>query len=343
MSLTSAALTLLFAWLGFGYWALILGNLLAATFQAGLFIRTRPHRYAWPRLKELRVPLRFGSHLMASSIITTASLNLDDLVAGRQLGPSALGIYGIAWSLANVPLEKVTTMVTTVIPGYLAVVRSDLSEVRRYLRHLTEGMALLTFPACVGLALVAQEFVAVALGSKWHEAVAPLQILASYAAFRSIVALLSKVLTAMGNPRFVMWNDLATLLLMGFAFVVGSHWGVAGIAWAWVVAYPIVVIPLYHKTFKSVEMTLSEYVGAIRPALEATVIMTLAVLAVRRLVSATPPLARLCVEVLTGAIAYGAVLFFRHRERAGRFLQLAKALAPHRVPKPEGSGTRIYL
>lgn len=326
MSLVSAALALLFTWLGLGYWALILGNLLGATFQAVLCIRTRPHRYAWPRFQELREPLRFGSHLMASSIITTASLNLDDLVAGRQLGPSALGIYGIAWSLANVPLEKVTTMVTTVVPGYLAVVRSDLSEVRRYLRNLTEGMALLTFPACVGLALVAQEFVAVALGSKWHDAIAPLQILASYAAFRSIVALLSKVLTAMGKPRFVMWNDLATLLLMGFAFFVGSRWRVAGIAWAWVVAYPIVVIPLYRKTFKTIGMTVSEYLGCVRPALEATAVMTLAVLAVHEFVSTTPPLVRLCAEVVTGVIAYGAILFFRHKQRTGRFLQLAKSL-----------------
>jgi O-antigen/teichoic acid export membrane protein len=277
-----------------------------------------------PRFDALREPLRFGSHLMASSIITTASLNLDDLVAGRQLGPSALGIYGIAWSLANVPLEKVTTMVTTVIPGYLAIVRSDLSEVRRYLRNLTEGMALLTFPACVGLALVAQEFVAVALGTKWHEAVAPLRILASYAAFRSIVALLSKVLTAMGNPRFVMWNDLATLLLMGFAFVVGSRWGVAGIAWAWVVAYPIVVIPLYRETFKTIRMTLIEYLASIRPALEATTVMTLAVLAVHQIFLTTRPLVRLCAEVLTGIIAYGATLFFRHKDRTERFLQLAK-------------------
>jgi teichuronic acid exporter len=325
-SLVSAVLALLLAWWGLGYWALILGNLLAGMFQAVLFIRTKPHRYAFPRLDTLRQPLRFGSHLMVSSIITTASLNLDDLIAGRQLGPSALGIYGIAWSLANVPLEKVTTMVTTVVPGYLAVIRSDLSEVRRYLRNLTEGMALLTFPACVGLALVAEEFVAVALGSKWHGAVAPLRILASYAAFRSIVALLSKVLVAMGDSRFVMWNDLATLLVMGSAFFVGSRRGVAGIAWAWVVAYPIVVIPLYRKTFKTIEMRLSEYLSSIRPAIEGTAAMTLAVLAIHQFFLATGPLSRLCAEVVIGFLSYGAILLSRHRERTGRFLQLAKIL-----------------
>jgi len=323
-ALVSALLTLLFAWLGWGYWSLILGNLLAGTFQSVLLIRTRPHRYAIPRLSVVHEPLRFGGHLMVSSIITTFSRNLDDLIAGRQLGATALGIYGIAWSLANVPLEKVTTMVTTVIPGYLAAVQTDLAAVRRYLRNLTEGVALLTFPACVGLALVAREFVPIVLGSKWHDAIAPLQILAAYAAFRSIVALLPKVLTAMGNPRFVMWNDLATLIVMGSAFYVGSRWGVAGIAWAWFFAYPPVVIPLYRKTFATIEMQVGEYLECIRPALEGTLVMIVGVLTIGRILGPAPLFARLVVEVGTGGALYSGTLFLRHQKRMARFGQVVR-------------------
>jgi len=327
-ALFSAFLTLLFAWLGWGYWSLILGSLLAGVFQSILLIRARPHHYAIPRMSSVREPLQFGGHLMVSSIILTFSHNLDDLIAGRQLGPSALGIYGIAWSLANVPLEKVTTMVTTVIPSYLAAVQNDLGAVRRYLRNLTEGLALLTFPACVGLALVARKFVGIVLGGRWQDAIAPLQILAVYAAFRSIVALLPKVLTAMGNPRFVMWNDLATLIVMGSAFYVGSNWGVAGIAWAWVVAYPLVVVPLYRKTFATVQMQLGEYVGCIRPALEGTIVMTVAVLSLQRIPNRIPPIGQLILETCAGAAVYAGILFLRHRERLMRFRQLVKLFRP---------------
>jgi teichuronic acid exporter len=323
-ALLSALLTLLFAWLGWGYWSLILGSLVAGAFQSVLLIRTRPYRYAIPRFSSVREPLRFGGHLMVSSIILTCAHNLDDLIAGRQLGPSALGIYGLAWTLANVPLEKVTTMVTTVIPSYLAAVQNDLAAVRRYLRNLTEGLALLTFPACVGLALVAREFVPIVLGNKWHDTIAPLQVLAAYAAFRSIVALLPKVLTAMGNPQFVMWNDLATLIGMGSAFYVGSRWGVAGIAWAWVFAYPLVVIPLYRQTLATIEMKAGEYLECVRPALEGTLVMIVAVIAIRILLGPAPLLVRLVMEVGTGAATYSGILFLRHRERIARFGQLVR-------------------
>jgi len=203
-------------------------------------------------------------------------------------------------------------------------VQTDLAAVRRYLRNLTEGVALLTFPACVGLALVAREFVPIVLGSKWHDAIAPLQILAAYAAFRSIVALLPKVLTAMGNARFVMWNDLATLIVMGSAFYVGSRWGVAGIAWAWFFAYPPVVIPLYRKTFATIEMQVGEYLECIRPALEGTLVMIVGVLTIGRILGPAPLFARLVVEVGTGVALYSGTLFLRHQKRMARFGQVVR-------------------
>ena len=83
----------------------------------------------------------------------------------------------------------------------------------------------------MGLGLVARELVPVALGKRWEGVIAPLEVLSVYVAVRSIIPVLSRVMTAVGNARFVMWNDLAALCFLPIAFFVGSHWGVAGIAW----------------------------------------------------------------------------------------------------------------
>ena len=56
--------------------------------------------------------------------------------------------------------------------------------------------------------------------------IAPFQVLCVfYAAIRSIVALLPKVLTAVGNARYVMRVELTGLVLMPIAFWIGSHSG----------------------------------------------------------------------------------------------------------------------
>jgi len=260
--------------------------------------------------------------LLASDVYES----LDNFTAGRVLGSGALGLYGIAWTLAHVPVEKVTSMVTMVVSSYLVAVKDDLGAVRRYLRNLTQGIALLTFPACVGLGLVAREVVLVVLGHKWEGAIGPLRVLSIYAAFRSIVALLPKVLWAFGDARFVMWNSLAMIFVLGPAFYIGSHWGITGIAWGWVAAYPWVVLFLYREVFAKIEMSVAEYIKSFYPALEGTILMALAVeSAGYALPSSLSPLLRLVVKIAVGVVVYGGVLLLRHRQRVFAFVELAKS------------------
>ena len=330
-AIVAAAVTLGMAYFGFGYWALVWGNVVATVVRTALIVMARPHRYAIPRLSTIREPLLFGWHVLVSLVALNSYQRLDNLTVGRVLGQTALGFYGMAWTLANVPLEKVTSLVTTVVPSYLAAVQKEPAQLRRYIRALTEAMSLITFPATVGLGLVARELIPLALGHKWDGVVLPLEILSIYAAFRSIIALLSKVLTAVGNPRFVMRDDLFALAILPIAFYFGSRWGTGGVAWGWVAAYPLVALPLYWKTFQTIGMKTGEYLRALRPALDCTLIMTAAVLLLKWKMPMSFPLAiRLVIEVTIGSIMYASAAFLFHRERMKAFLELARSFKRNR-------------
>lgn len=324
-AILAAAISLAMAYLGFGYWALAWGNVFGNIVRSVLIMLARPHYFAMPRLKEIREPLLFGWHVLVSLVAMNSYATLDNATVGRVLGRAALGFYGMAWTFANIPLEKITTLVTTVVPSYLAALQKTPGEIRRYVRTLTEALSLITFPATVGLGLVARELIPLALGPKWQGVVLPLEILSVYAAFRSIVALLPKVLTAIGNPRFVMRCDLFGLVLMPTAFFVGSRWGTAGVAWAWVVAYPLVAGLLYWKTFTSIDMKAAEYIRGLRPALDSTIAMSGAVLLLKWLFPHSPSLIeRLVMEIAVGIITYVGVAFLFHYQRMKAFLELAK-------------------
>jgi PST family polysaccharide transporter len=319
-SIVGAIATLMLAYFGWGYWSLILGNLARHTTRSALVVAARPFPFALPRLNRLRKPLTFGWHVLVSVVASSAYEKLDNVTAGRMLGQAALGIYGMAWTLANVPMEKLTSLVTTTIPTYFAAVQTEPAALRRYLRTLTEALALTTFPATIGLALIARDLIPFALGHKWDGVIVPLEILSVYVTFRSIVALLGKLLTAVGNPRFVMWDDLAALIILPTGFYIGSRWGTPGIAWGWVAAYPLVAVPLYWKTFKTIEMPVGEYWRALRPALHGTLAMILAVSLLKWSLHPRGPLPlRLVMEIATGAIAYVATLLLLHRERMAMF------------------------
>ena len=339
-ALIAAVATLGMALLGFGYWALLLGNMVAGLVKTVVIQRVRPTRLRWQRLSSIREPLRFGWQVSVSVMAMNSYQRLDNFVAGRMLGPSALGFYATAWEIANVPIEKVASLFTTVIPSYLAAVQDEPAALRRYLRGLTEVIALGTFPATVGLSLVAREFVPVIFGHKWDGMVAPLQVLSFYAAVRSIVALLPKILTAIGNVRYVMWNDLAALIILPVAFYVGSHRGTVGIAWAWVVAYPVIVLPLYRKTFQAIDMKVGEYFRALRPATNGTIVMIVCVAGARfKLPPSWPVLFRLLLEVVIGAVVYLATLWLLHRDRLVVLIQTAMKLLPRKTRVAQESTT----
>ncbi|HTT25189.1 MAG TPA: lipopolysaccharide biosynthesis protein [Candidatus Sulfotelmatobacter sp.] len=329
----SAVVTIVLAWFGFHYWALVLGNLLSEIARCAIILRIRPYRFAWPRMATVRGPLIFGGRVLISGFAWSTYNTLDNVTAGRVLGQSALGLYGMAWTIANTPLEKVVSLVTTLIPAYLSRVQTDIAALRRYVRSITEAIALATFPTTIGIALVAGEAIPLVMGVKWSGMVAPLQVLCVYGAVRSIVALLPKVLTAVGNARFVMCAELAGLFLMPVAFWIGSHWGITGIAYGWVFAYPVIAIAEFWKTVRTIEMRVSDYVRSLRPALDGCAAMIAAVLLLKRLIpSSQSAWHRLFLEIGCGVAVYVAALLLLHRERTRHYLNIAKRM---RGPKLE--------
>jgi hypothetical protein len=99
----------------------------------------------------------------------------------------------------------------------------------------------------------------------------------------------------------------------------------------WVVAYPIVALPLYWKTFATIRMETGEYLSALRPAIDGSLFMTAGVLLLRwRMPSAVPLAGRLVMEIVVGGITYVGIEFLFHRPRILAFMQLSRSFRSRR-------------
>ena len=319
-----------FAFLGFRYWALVIAFLLSSLVTTVLSYVQRPHALAWPVAKEIKGAITFGSHLVGSRIGWYLYTNADFFVVGRVLGQTALGAYSFGWTFATAPLEKVTSLIGRVSPPIFSAVQNESAALRRYVTSLTSGIALLTVPAGIGLALVTRDFVEVALGDRWLAAVGPLRLLALFAAARSVVPIVSQAGTNIGLAREVMYNSIASAVVMPLAFLIGARWGTSGVAAAWLVAYPVVALPLFRAVFKRIEMGVPQYLRALWPAISSTIVMIPMVLLAQWALNSWPSPARLAAEVMAGAVAYiGAVRLLHHAE----FLEAIRMVRGLREPE----------
>jgi len=211
-------------------------------------------------------------------------------------------------------------------------------ELRRYFLILTELLAYLTLPVSFGIAVTADLLVRIVLGPQWDAVVVPLQVLCLYAAFYSCQILNAHVLLWTGQFRANMWLNVLAAVLLPIAFYIGARGGLPGVAWSWVIAFPLVNVPAFIISFRTIRIGIGAWLNAIWPALSACLAMCGAVLALRGVLpEALPAPVQAAYSVAAGALVYVAVLwwFFRRRVLAVvDFLRLIRSRAPAEVSRP---------
>jgi teichuronic acid exporter len=341
-SILAATANLTMAMSGFGYWTLALGPLIGATVYAILVVAQNPVGFRLPRLATIKEPFAFSSHMLVSRFAWYGFSNADFAVISKALGSTALGAYTIGWTLSGMAVEKITALVGRVTPAFFSAVQNDRAALRRYLLLVTEGLALVTFPVCIGLALIAEDIVLLAMGERWTPAIVPMQLLAIVATFRSIQPLIPQVLVALRQSRRNMNNTLLTVLVLPLGFYVASRWGIGGVALAWLIMYPLLAAPLFARTFRMIGLPVSKYLGALWPGTSSCVIMAGAVTLIGSAFPNGSSYMLLLTKILVGAVSYTGSLLLFHRQRVlglHDVLRLLRTGARPAAPQPNPAVT----
>jgi O-antigen/teichoic acid export membrane protein len=283
-------------------------------------------------MMQLAMPLLQGWRILASRIAWYVYSSADQTIVGRVLGKDALGAYSFATTFSTTISQEISSVVISVVPGVFSSVQDRRDELRRYFLILTELLAYLTLPVSFGLAVTADLVVQIVLGPQWQAVVVPLQLLCLYAAFYSCQVLNVHVMLWTGQFRANMWLNVLTAVLLPVAFYIGAQEGLPGVAWAWVIAFPLVNVPAFVIAFRTIRIGIGAWVGAIWPALSACLAMYGAVLALRgALPNAMPAPAQAAFSVAVSGLVYAAVLWWCFRRRVLAvvdFLRLIRSRAP---------------
>jgi O-antigen/teichoic acid export membrane protein len=327
-ALTLSGASIAFAYAGFGYWTLVAASLLSATITTALMNYNAPIGFARPNFAGLRSTLGLSRDVLLSRLAWYTYQNADFLVAGKLLGKDALGAYSFAFTLAYAPSDKVSSLVIGVAPAIFSGSQHDKELLRRYLKVMASVITLAVLPATIGLALVANDLVLAVLGQKWQVMILPLQLLAIYAAIRSMVPLVAQVLIVAGEAAFNRAVNLFAAVILPVGFVVASRWGITGLAASWIVLHPtVLVIPMFRRMCRLIEMKPSEYADAMRPAVVGCMWMAVGVIAFAYLhPSGMSGYLVLAIKIVIGALAYAATLLLGYRSRVTALVRALRML-----------------
>jgi teichuronic acid exporter len=321
----SGASVLSLAWAGFGVWALLAGPLLAVLLQAiGYSIAVG--YWKWPRFRFAGLDriVRFGGLRTVEYILSNIYLGSDVFIIGKLLGQDVVGIYYVARNLAALPVRQFTAVVKPAALPAFALVQDDRAEALRYLRKAARLVAFTSFPVLFGLAAVASELVPLVLGQRWSAAAMPVAILAIAMPLQLVGAVMQPFLPGMGEFAASFRTTLFTAILFPVAFVIGSHWGLAGVCGAWLVACPMQFVNLLRRISLAGQASIGSLVSPLLMPFLGSLIMFATVrwaAALSLEVGAWPGLAAL---IATGVLVYGAFTLVTMRPLLVEVVNLAR-------------------
>jgi O-antigen/teichoic acid export membrane protein len=309
----ASAVTL--AWHGFGPVSLVADLLITSAFEGVLLFRAsawRP-RLAF-RMTALRDVLGFGAYNLAARMTSLSAGPMDQLVIGKFLGSTTLGLYARAYNIMRVPLLNVSRSIVRAMFPSLALIQDDVARVRETYVRTTAMVALATVPMCLGFFAAAEPLVVGVFGPQWRETVPILRVLSLAGLVQCITALPNIVFLSQGRPdlqfRLTGLERISTLT----AIVIGLHWGVLGVATAYLSSTCLTAVPTLYVAAKVVHLRLGTLFATLSPVLLAGALMTAVVVAIDVWAPPFDLRVRLVVEVLSGILAYwGALRLLRVR------------------------------
>lgn len=229
-------------------WGMLAGVILEVLISH-VFIKPRPKfRFETEKVKKV---FHRGKWVTLAGIFQYLFKQGDDIVVGRFLNASALGLYQVAYKISTLPITEVAdTVIKVTLPIYVKI-SDDKKRLRKAFFKTSFVIFAVTFPFGLFLFLFSKEVILILLGPNWLGAVGVLKVLAAFGVIRA--------LSITANPLFLSLKKQNYLTVVTFVGIVGlaatifpliASYGIVGAAAAALIG-AIVAMPVYlYYTFR---------------------------------------------------------------------------------------------
>ena len=295
---------------GYGYWALVAMTLTQPLFTTlGFWLAT-----AWipgpPRRGVgIRSMMHFGGTVTLNGLVVYIASNFEKVLLGRFWGADALGIYGRAYQLVNIPTANLNSAAGEVAFAALSRLQDDPPRLKSYFLKGYSVLLAMTMPMTAACALFADDMIVVFLGPKWKAAAAIFRLLAPTILVFAIANPLSWLVMSLGLVRRALKMGLVIAPLMVASYVIGLPYGPKGVAFAYSAVMILWVIPVVAWSVHGTVISISDVLLTVSRPLASSIVAAGLAFAVRSVYGQSlSPLPRLVLETTVLLVTFLGLL-----------------------------------
>lgn len=308
----SSAIAIGGALAGYGYWSLVamavtlplittIGNWMITGWIPG-----RPRRRSG-----IRSMMHFGGGITLYGLLGYVGTNCEKVLLGRFWGIDALGLYGRAYQLINLPTENLNSAAGEVAFAALSRLQNEPLRLKSYFLKGYSLVLALTLPLTLACALFAPDIVFALLGPKWKDAVPIFRLLAPTILVFAIANPLQWLLFSIRRVGRLLTMQLVLTPLMIAGYFVGLPYGPKGVACTYSVLMLLWIVPVIAWAVRGTVISFGDMLLTMRWPVISSIVAAAVAFFMRslygQLVSTLP---RLLLECAVMLVMYTGMLFF---------------------------------
>lgn len=234
-------------------WGLTAGAILEVVLSF-IFFRPRPiFKFEFNTVKTI---INQGKWVTAYGIFNYIAQNGDNIVVGKLLGPTPLGIYQMGYNISTLPISEISDVVNKVVFPVYSKISDEKSRLLDAFKKTTILVSLPVIVLSLIIFLLPQEFFNLILGPKWVSITSILKILVIYGMLRAITGLSSSLFLALKKQNFVAGMTFIRFLTLAVTIVpLTLKYGIIGASFSALLSVlleiPLIVFYIW-KVFKPV-------------------------------------------------------------------------------------------
>jgi PST family polysaccharide transporter len=211
------------AYFGYGYWALIYGTIASMILQAIILWKIstwRPsYEYDFAVAKKM---FHFSKWVLLSALLSWFFIWGDIFVLGFFFTSHELGLYRTGSYFVVAVIGLVTTPIVPVMYSYFSKIQHDIDSVKRTLLLCSKVVSFFVLPIGVGLYIAQNPLSDLIFGEKWVGIGSVIGYLALTHGFAWIVGLNTDAYKAIGKPNIEFFMQLITVPIYMTVFFLSS-------------------------------------------------------------------------------------------------------------------------
>lgn len=213
-SFLSVSLSILLAYNGCGIWSLIWRNIVLDTILViCVFAKSRFKIRIGFDKAVFKGLFNFGFFVVLSNIVENLYSNAITFFTGKKYSVKELGYYNQAYSLQQMPIYSMTSVLNQVLFPYFSKIQDDEEQVKDKLKTSMQLTTFFVYPVLVFLIFYAEQVITILYSEKWLPCVPYFRLFCIAGLLNAMIHINRSLLKSKGYTKSIFYIQIANTVI----------------------------------------------------------------------------------------------------------------------------------